>query len=377
MGQLILARYDHRTGSIEAYRLVAEFSSDNRKVEEWEWDNSVIIHSFDPKISLFLDDPVIKLDRDIYQPGGRLQQELPMAYSSTPRLHGLRAVMFLTRAISPELQDPSMSLWPPAILPAANRVRNDSANMFRDDSHKPQNIDQLSDTSFRFRKWMEFRGMGDRLGIRMGEDVMTFATLPPECYVPTREKPYQGIWVGDYAGHGCEFLVVLQKEVETTRCVPPMEQRMLGPVSSLSVDADVTNGSAAAEAEGGQHGELEDPMGCTGRLEAVKLTGDPNVPRGEYSWIAEDIGRKGLIRVADEQMFKGARVVKSWGHIAARGFRDDKYIPSHLIMVSHDCLAQYWEVCYCTHSRWGILVDSILRTLAMSRSSIESILMTI
>ena len=192
--------------------------------------------------------------------------------------------------------------------------------------------------------------MGDRLGVRMGEDVMTFGTLPPECYVPTKEKPYQGIWVGDYAGHGCEFLVVLQKEVETTRWVPPMEQRMLGPVSSLSVDADGgANGSAEAEAES-QNGELEDPMGCTGRLEAVKLTGDPNVPRGEYSWIAEDIGHKGLIRVADEQMFKGARVVKSWGHIAARGFRDDKYIPSHLILVSHDCLAQYWEVCCCTRS---------------------------
>lgn len=58
------------------------------------------------------------------------------------------------------------------------------------------------------------------------------------------------------------------------------------------------------------------------RLEAIKLTGDPNVPRGQYTWIAEDIGPDGLIRVADEDPFRGARVVKSFGHTAARGFRN-------------------------------------------------------
>ena len=107
--------------------------------------------------------------------------------------------------------------------------------------------------------------------------------------------------------------------------------------------------------------ELEDEP-CYGRLEAVKLTGDPNVPRGEYTWIAEDIGSKGLIRIAHEQVFKGARVVKSLGHVAEREFRNgkcpvcemtiqcvdhmnlDRYTSSQLIMISHDSLAQYWEV---------------------------------
>ena len=68
--------------------------------------------------------------------------------------------------------------------------------------------------------------------------------------------------------------------------------------------------------------EFGDDPSCRGRLEAIKLTGDPNVPRGEYSWIAEDIGPKGLIRVATEQMFKGARVVRSLGHCANRGYRN-------------------------------------------------------
>ena len=64
----------------------------------------------------------------------------------------------------------------------------------------------------------------------------------------------------------------------------------------------------------------EDPY--HGRIEAIKRTGDPTIPRGEYTFIAPDIGPNGLIRVATEEMFKGARIVKSVGHIAARGFRE-------------------------------------------------------
>jgi hypothetical protein len=81
----------------------------------------------------------------------------------------------------------------------------------------------------------------------------------------------------------------------------------------------------------------------TGRLEAIKLTGDINIPRGEYSFIAPDLGHGGFIRIADEELFRGARVVRSAGHIAHRGFVDDAYVPSQLIMVSHDTLAQFWQ----------------------------------
>jgi hypothetical protein len=70
--------------------------------------------------------------------------------------------------------------------------------------------------------------------------------------------------------------------------------------------------------------EQEDDTVYSGRLEAVKLTGDPNIPRGEYTFIAPDIGRNGLLRIASEEMFHGARIVKSVGHIAGRGFRNGK-----------------------------------------------------
>lgn len=91
--------------------------------------------------------------------------------------------------------------------------------------------------------------------------------------------------------------------------------------------------------------DVIDPQdGPSGRLEAIKLTGDMNIPRGEYTFIAPEIGDAGLVRVADEDIFKGARFVKSAGHIAQRGFREGKHpitgtIENHL---DHDanCLLE-------------------------------------
>ena len=313
VGQVLLARYDYRTGCIEAYRLVAEHGP--HEFELWEYDPDVIIHTFNPKISLFLDDPVVKLGPCTFPPGGRLQQEVSMRGASGRRFNEIRSLLFLARPIPTELQSPSMALWPPRILPALQRVRNDSPNLFRSDGHRPQNLSEVSDAAFRIRKWLDFRGIGDRLGVKMGEDVMTFGTLPPEYCSPNQDKPYQGLWVGDYSGHGCEFVVVIQRDAEEARHIPPI-------TLDTSTPPDDEVGAGTDDEQNVEDAAEEELVGYTGRLEAIKLTGDPNIPRGQYTWIAEDISRRGLIRVADEQMFKGARVVKSWGHIAARGFQE-------------------------------------------------------
>jgi hypothetical protein len=337
VGQLIIARYDPRVGNIEAYHLLADLSHDQHTTNHWEWEPDVLIHSFEPRVHLFLDSPVVRLTPQSPLRGNRLRQEVPMQPDTDGRAPGIRSTLFLTRAIPPERQTSAMLLWPPRIIPSTTRVRNDSASKFRAEGHIPSRFDQMSDTAFRMRKWSEFRasGPGSRPVVRMGEDVFTFSTLPPECYTPTAEKPYQGIWVGDYAGHGCEFLLILQTLEPKTRRILSDAGQLLERPSHL---VPLPNDSQAVTLE------ATDPPGCSGRIEAIKLTGDPNVPRGEYTWISEDIGRRGLIRVAEEETFKGSRIVRSWGHIAAHGFQEDRYMESQLIMISHDCLAQYWEV---------------------------------
>ena len=304
-GQLVIARYDHRFGAIEAYRLVAEFEHGQHTAHPWEWDPEVLIHNFTPRVRLFLDNPVIRLDRNSLSQRSCLQQEIPMQRRDDQGMHGPRSALCLTVSIPPESQDPSMSLWPPKTIPATNRVRNDSPSLFRADGHKPQQFAQICETAFRVRKWTEYRGPASREPIRMGEDVLTFSSLPPESYTPTTEKPYQGIWVGDYAGHGCEFLLLLQTAATRGRSILDDDGQLIQTETPLG-EPTIEN---------------EDPPGCSGRLEAVKLTGDPNVPRGEYTWISDDIGKGGLIRIADEEIFMGARIVRSWGHIAGHGFR--------------------------------------------------------
>lgn len=314
-GSLIIARFDPRRCCIEAYRLVAEHGA--HTFEQWPLDPNVIIHAFNPRVRLWFDDPIVKLDLGSVTPRKRLQSEILM---STGNAQGIRSQLFRSLRIKPRNQNKSMSLWPPEIIPTAERVRNDSPNRFRSDSGKPKTLAEASDTTFRIRKWMEFGSLGVSIGLRMGEDIMTFSTLPEDCYAPTKEKPWQGIWVGDYSGHGCEFLVVLQpgKRAESSTARPSSQESSS---SHASTNADATSdgtGSAGEDDTGDQAEEAP----YSGRLEAIKLTGDPNVPRGEYTFVADDIGRQGFIRIAEEQPFVGARVVKSRGHIAARGFVD-------------------------------------------------------
>lgn len=390
-GLLILARYNSQGGCIEAFRLLAEHGS--HTYETWTHNPDVIIHTFNPKVRLFLDDPVIKLgfDQGNRPNDKRLQTEIAM---QTGRTHGICSTMSFCQPIPKALQSTAMALWPPAIIPTKDRVRNESATKFRTGEHRPQSLDLMSDGTFRIRKWLDFSNLYPSNAGRMGEEVMTFSTLLEESYMPTNKKPWQGIWVGDYSGHGCEFLLVLQRDVTTpmafsetpsTGSLPQGRALAMADASMELQDSDRVGSSAqisrnhgivdsdhVAEAAGpstwrleecfaNQHGKearrktqedkpaavdahapsLEAP---SGRLEAIKLTGDVNVPRGEYTWIAEDIGPNGLIRVANEQMFVGARTVRSWGHIAGRGYRHDRFISSQLIMISHDSLAQYWEV---------------------------------
>jgi len=399
-GKLLIARYDHRLNAIEAYALVAE-----RQIPmalSWPNHPEAIIHTFSPRVQLDLNAPVVRLNQDAYEDavgdmGYRLQKEIPMSlYRERPGQNaGVYSRLILTRPWPKEITTTATPIWPPLTLPSVDRTRNDDVpSGFRQPGQKPGQLDQLSTSTFRLRKWMQFSTESLGMRMRIGEDITTWATLPEEWYTPTPQKPWQGIWCGDYAGHGCEFLAIMQPDNPK-----PLPERAEWVMRTREREDSVSSGgswaTAPTDTEGADGGEqdmenaddLEDSVATLqqayheqdlrspvsadttqqndtiyrGRIEAVKLTGDPNIPRGEYTFIAPDIGPNGLLRIADEEMFKGARIVRSVGHIAATGFRDgefaynkyndiapanrfqDNYMSSQLILINHDRIAQYWE----------------------------------
>lgn len=352
MGKLIIVRFDPRRGCIEGYQLLAV--SKKKTFEQWSADSNVTVHGFEPQVKLHLDKPVLQLNlRDRQEVrchatktgAHRFAAEIPMMLGDRKDL--MFSNFLLTRPMDPKAADAKLNLdypydyvWPPPTVPAGHHVPGArsgqaAANLLTDDP--PRSRDDVSDQTFRIRQWMRmpgtpshpslmdgqtarfagmaqvFNGLSDvangtaihfagASGIHTGEEVTTYSTLDPVLYTPTETKPWRGIWVGDYSGHGCEFLLINQPDG------PPVTDAELGLVREM----DETD-----EAWGKRRRET---YMYRGRLEAIKLTGDPNVPRGEYTFVADDLGPDGYIGVASGLPFAGARVVKSKGHIAATGF---------------------------------------------------------
>ncbi|OAX80421.1 hypothetical protein ACJ72_05247 [Emergomyces africanus] len=330
-GKLIVTRYNPRKCMIEGYRVVAKHTF--RQFETWPYDTEVLIHSFNPQVTLWMDDPVIQLAKFVRKPSfgstNRYLAEIRMPMDLEAQ-RVFNNFIFCAKMPREDEENSEKMVWPPRIIPSDERVDiSDLHNgSFKLRGNGPRGYEDICTSAFEIRRWAQLGNFGavfDGSDSRHG--VSTFASLQSELYTPTREKPYQGIWVGDYSGHGSEFLLVLQRD-------DPI-------VASLDHEhLDTENDSSSSAPSSSASLSLPVPRG---RLEAIKLTGDPNVPRGQITFFAEDIGPGGLIRIADEDLFKGARVVRSQGHIASTNFRDDKFIPAQLFLVSQDCMALFWE----------------------------------
>ncbi|CAH0053575.1 unnamed protein product [Clonostachys solani] len=361
-GKLILVRYDPWRGCIDGYDLLAV------RVEElahqWEANPSVVIQPFKCRVYLHLDKPVLQFkinDRKYSRRRNRNKFSEEMSVLLDERYQHMYSNLILTKPLDEETVNqkraadyPYGHIWPPPTIPASMHVVCDRTT---DDSQapqqppKPSQRSEMSDKTFRLRRWMEMLGTSTStrallermagavggtpiataanfppIGIHMGEDVMTYSTLDPKLYTPTPTKPWRGIWVGDYSLHGCEFLLFNQPDD------PPASDEELGLVR------------LEGEADADWEKRRLDARIYRGRLEAIKLTGDANVPRGEYTFVAEDIGPEGAIELPPGPPFdnEGARAVKSRGHVANTGFQRDKFIESQLLLLSHDCIAQYW-----------------------------------
>ena len=299
---------------------------------------------FRPEISISANDPLIILPfkGNRYENRLQIEEKMPTNYK-----------LSLCRRIPSHLQHSSMALWPPRSIPSIHRVRHESSTRFCSAEQRPNSFATASDQAFRLRSWTELSNfMRSLSSMRIGEEVTTWSTLQPDLYKPTKKKPWQGIWVGDYSTHGCELLLVIQSNL-----IPHRKRVMVSSTESglpagfaLENDAD---GEAqwyflAEEINKNQSENLDDidsrgDYTPSGSLEAIKLTGDINVPRGQPTWFADDISDSGLIKIADDDTFRGARIVRSVGHVAERGFTDDRYIPSQLILGDFNNLAQHWE----------------------------------
>lgn len=309
---------------------------------------------------------------------------------------------------------PYGNVWPPPAIPATERVSAahflHGSGILRED-HSPAGAEErpsrradISEQTFRIRSWLE-RPSGTSSGAfssgahqslsdwpfdvgsglfgqssrhwlpsynpipssmfssssssspfatHIGDSVTTYSTLAPEVYTPTPEQPWKGIWVGDYSGHGCEFLLIKQ-----THATPFDEAAFAATRAERETDAEFARRRADAKK-------------YRGSLEAVKLTGDPNIPRGECTFVADDLGDDGYVTTVEEEPFAGARVVQSKGHVARTGFTHgksssnlciythihtclptcesqpltrastDRYIKSQLLLISENRLAQFW-----------------------------------
>lgn len=364
IGQVALARYDDRMGNIEMIRLKATLPR-HRMIRRWEFDHRVVIYSFEPRVSLQMDDIILRLEPGSYGEGPRLNKQIDLPEISPRYRHGMHCEVMLTRRNLTNSRVPTSYLWPPTTVPHTDRVRRLTPSQFLDDQDKPEHYEEICDTAFRTRMWSRFTGVNGGLGIRIGEEIATWTSLPEAAYTPTPEKPYQGIWIGDYAAHGPEFVLITQKSAAETEAagyapIQPMSEAVREKIGfprrqdlavvpyNAQVAAAALNPSTVAAAADTSSAPT-DPSGSTstspapsGRLEAIKLTGDPNVPRAQYTFVSEDIGAAGLVRIAEEDPFAGARIVKSWGHLATDGFTVDGWIHAHLILVSPNRIAQYW-----------------------------------
>lgn len=410
-GRLIMAYWDPRRGCVEAYQLRANTGvmGDMRAVTLN--GQQIFVKLFRPTIWADTNSAILRLSAEDYLSprskfsehrsvgGAQLRSEVHMNVSRTASAMDRMMTQFLFSVNLPErLCDEQTDLWPPMTFPSPNngRTRRTSHNGYRAKGHAPERLEQLSETSFRIRNSLTMKNMHPILSSLHfpGEETETFGTISASAYTPTPEKPWQGIWVGDYSAHNAEFVLITQPDVQDARPLPDKCRSAFAnwprttPYQALFQNAvpdepeevyeyglvSPGNLTSALEARNrresigrvppvrpGALPESTDDYPYRGRIEAMKLTGDPNVPRGELTFVADDIGTRGLIGHTKEPDFvdpdiaeklqdgtlseadwQGTRMVKSCGHVADLSPRRDSYIPAQLIMVSPNILAQWW-----------------------------------
>lgn len=379
-GRVVIARFDPDKGRIEGYRLVAIPWNDDNPQPPTHGSFSratsmanLLLSTDRPEIMmdpLYRPRRIVRPDRRRAGPGpSPLSQSVTATASSSsasasasaplpallpapvqqPRcLHDVpmlvrvghdelgliqRKLIFAARLAENGIWDPE-TLWPPPRIPAPHRVAcqyvdadirpfdgtAEGVNIGHQVTMRPRQRAALSDHGFYVRKWADKMPVhtydtGNRMEFvpqphlqRCHDHLDTFATIDPVYYTPTADKPFRGIFVGDYGMHGYELVLMHQPDD-----AEPFDEE-------AEVPPRLDGETAAAYEERRRNARVH-----RGRLEAVKLTGDPSVPCGEVTFVASDLGladNSGINQgiVAGSELESLRRVCCS-GQVAEEGFR--------------------------------------------------------
>ena len=205
-GKVIYVSYDPRRGCIEGHALTARCGALREVFVELD-GQLVSYRPFNPIVNLDLNYPVLSLPMQQLGTSVHLNQELTMARD----IHQASASFLLSRFVPPQSIESNMALWPPLDFesPSGHRMLSQSPSMFHASGHKPDRLSEVSQATFRIRQWTDMHPaqrvvLGSMGRTLPAETILNFAALDKSSYVPTADKPYQGLWVGDFATHGCE-----------------------------------------------------------------------------------------------------------------------------------------------------------------------------
>lgn len=180
-----------------------------------------------------------------------------------------------------EFQAAQEHFWPPVNVPVPNRLRLDEWNCIVESDHAstaPSN-NLISISRPVLQVAFEADPFFDDFD-NIPRQVEFFYRLPQDLPVPPSFDKFSGLFMGDYSAHGGELLYIYYPSPTT--------------------------------------------------LHAVKITGDPNIPRGELSWVVDNIAAP--VRTCEEHEWPGARAYAGRGQVSPHGFSNPTWIDAEVIL---------------------------------------------
>lgn len=265
------------TGSLmEVYYNPETGCIDCRRLQPWAFFGPVVSYSLDHDVGRRDFDAVLEARTDCELIFGKNSKDKQKA--SMVRLIGISDT-FAIDSIGRQ------NSWPTHNVPAYDRVLVAHVDAL---SKLGNGFDSFSNDLLAISRpiiresIIELPGIPPFFGSSIPQHRELFYRIPKPVITLDQFRGYSGLFMGDYSSHGPEILFLYHPTATS--------------------------------------------------LHAVKITGDPNIPRGELSWIVEDLTTPS--RLCTESEWPGARAYKGKGQISAHGFSNPTWIETEIIFYS-------------------------------------------